>query len=54
MELNPSQQATSCAATQEFPNIFWNPNVQYRVHKSPSLVHMLNQINLVHTTSLYP
>jgi hypothetical protein len=24
MELSPSQEAASCAATQEFPNVLWN------------------------------
>jgi hypothetical protein len=50
MELSPSWEAANWAATQEIPNIFWNPNVYCPVLKSPPLVPIHSQINPVQSS----
>jgi hypothetical protein len=49
MGLSPSRGAANCAAPEELSSILWNAKVQYRVHKSPPLIHILNVINPIHT-----
>jgi hypothetical protein len=53
MQPSPSWEDVSRSATQDISSILWNPNVHYRVHKSPLLVSILSRINPLHITPSY-
>jgi hypothetical protein len=47
MELSSSWEANSCLAPEQFPNILLDLEVYCRVDKSPPLVPILIQIQLI-------
>jgi hypothetical protein len=46
-------EANCHSANQEIPLLVWNPKVHYLVHKSPLLVPVLRQMNVVHILPTY-
>jgi hypothetical protein len=48
MKQRPSWEANSFSANQEILRISRNPEVHYRIHKSPSPAPILSHINPAH------
>jgi hypothetical protein len=53
MDQSPSAETIVHSASQEIPRLLWNTKVHYRVHKSPSPIHTLSQVNPIHTPKPY-
>ena len=50
---NPSLEANRFSASQEIPQILWNPKVHYRIQKCPPPVPILDQFDSVHNPTTH-
>jgi hypothetical protein len=53
LKQTPSLEADSRSADQGISHLLWIPKAYYHVRKSPPLVYILSQMNLVHTITPY-
>ena len=53
MKQSPSGEANRFSASQEIPRISWNPKVHYHIHKCPTPVLILSQLDPVHTPTFH-